>query len=282
MTLEPVVDAGQVEQLAAELLALRDQIAPKANPAELHLFARTAAHLDLDPFSGQICLVGRWDTSLGRLVHRHQITVAGRRAIADRTGRLEGIEGPQWSGPRNDVGELVWREVWDDDESPPYCARCLVHVEGWKVTANGTAKWVEFVQVDRHGKPTPTWRQMPSHMLGKVAESLALRRGFPEVAAAVAYGGGWPGPVDLEPDDGAIAEEVAAEVRDPRTEEPEGEPDPIWPGQVVSIRSLADDLELDLADVLGPGVELEDLTHEEAGRVADVLKTEARRRAADR
>jgi hypothetical protein len=163
------------------IAVLREQLAPEASDQELAFFAQVCARLDLSPFADQIVLIGRYDSRLKRKVHRHQITVAGRRTLATRTGRLAGIEGPVWCGPRNAKGELVWREVWDDDDTVPYCARCLVHVKEWVVPANGTAKWSEFVQTDRDGVPTALWRSMPSHMLGKVAESMALRRAFPDV-----------------------------------------------------------------------------------------------------
>jgi hypothetical protein len=135
--------------------------------------------LNLSPFADQIVLIGRWDSRVGRKVHRHQITVAGRRTLATRTGNLVGIEGPLWCGPRV-KGELVWSDVWDDDDVPPYCARVLVHVRDWVVPANGTAKWSEFVQRNRDGTVLAMWSRMPSHMLGKCAESMALRRAFPD------------------------------------------------------------------------------------------------------
>jgi phage recombination protein Bet len=163
-----------------QLIAVREQLAPKASDRELALFAQVCTNLDLNPFADQIVLVPRWDGRVGREVHRHQVTVAGRRAIAERTGDLIGIQGPEWCGPRNARGELAWLEVWDDDV-PPYCARVFVHRRGWVSPANGTAKWSEFVVTNRDGRPAPLWARMPSHMLGKVAESLALRRAFPDV-----------------------------------------------------------------------------------------------------
>jgi hypothetical protein len=160
---------------------LRAQIAPKASDGELAYFAEVCKRLDLSPFADQIVLIGRWDKRANREVHRHQITVAGRRTLASRTGQLAGIEGPQWCGPRINGGPLQWDEVWDDDEHPPYCARVLVHVKEWVTPANGTAKWSEFAQYDKGGMLLPKWRDMPSHMLGKCAESLALRRAFPDI-----------------------------------------------------------------------------------------------------
>jgi RecT family len=174
---EPSVSVMRRKLLDA---AVRAQIAPDATDAELIVFAQVCANFGLSPFADQIVLVGRYNRRLSRLVHRHQITVAGRRALAARTGQLVGIEGPVWCGPRV-RGLLEWREVWDDEnDQPPYCARVLVHRKGWVAPANGTAKWSEFVQkID--GKIVQMWQQMPSHMLGKCAESLALRRAFPDV-----------------------------------------------------------------------------------------------------
>lgn len=161
------------------IAVLREQIAPDATDGELAYFAQVCARLNLSPFADQIVLIGRWDSRVGAKVHRHQITVAGRRTLAARTGNLVGIEGPVWCGPRV-KGELVWSDVWDDDTEPPYCARVLVHVRDWVTPTNGTAKWSEFVQRNRDGTVTAMWQRMPSHMLGKVAESMALRRAFPD------------------------------------------------------------------------------------------------------
>jgi hypothetical protein len=179
---------------------VRDQMAPDASDAELAYFIAAGNRLGLSPLAGHIVLIGRYDKRLRRNVHRPQITIDGRRLIASRTGKLRGIEGPVWCGPR-ERGELIWREVWDDDERYPYCARCLVYVDGWTMPANGTTKWSEFAQRDNAGALTATWRQMPSHMLGKVAESLALRRAFADViGAAEASIDALPDPVEDDSD----------------------------------------------------------------------------------
>lgn len=197
---------------AATIAVLRDQIAPGAADDELAYFAAVCARLELSPFADQIVLIGRWDSRVGRKVYRHQITVAGRRTLAARTGKLVGIEGPVWCGPRDERGELVWADVWDDDREPPYCARCLVHVDGWVTPANGTAKWSEFAQLNRDGTVSPMWQQMPSHMLGKVAESMALRRAFPDVIRPDLIGGA-NGP-ELADDLAELAEATARNAVD--------------------------------------------------------------------
>jgi phage recombination protein Bet len=206
-----VSSTSVVRPQASSAEVLRQQFAPEASDTDLAYFAQVARHLDVDPWAGHICLIPYSEG--GTKVHRPQLTVAGRRFIAQRTGRLRGIVGPEWCGPRRfdrDGGRLPleWLEVWDGD-GPPYAARCLVIVDGWDRPANGTAKWSEFAQMttDRRTgevRPARSWERMPGHMLGKCAESLALRRAFSEVQAAVAYVG--------DDDDGAVMREVAAEA----------------------------------------------------------------------
>jgi hypothetical protein len=156
---------------------LREQIAPDASDAELEYLAQVAARYQLDAIAGQVVLYPRYDRRLGRKVHRPIVTAEGRHVIAERTGELEGIDGPQWCGPRNPDGTHTWLDVWDYDEAP-HAARVFVHRRG-RLPFNGTVRWAEFAQYDGSGNLTPTWRQMPSHMLGKTALSLGLRRAFP-------------------------------------------------------------------------------------------------------
>jgi phage recombination protein Bet len=244
VSIVPVTMSGsdveeQVAQLYADLQEVKLLIAPKASEAEIRVYAQVCVRLQLDHFAGQICLMPFWDPQapndrggIGRYVHKHAITVAGRRVIASRTGLLDGIDGPVWCGPRvhapdcacggtgliDDekpckLGELVWREVWDDESDYPYAARCLVYVKGQSHAYNGTTKFSEFAQYHKKdGREVlmPRWEAMPSHMLGKTAEALALRRAFPEVAAAVAYMGSPAGDALLEPDDAEMMAEVDA------------------------------------------------------------------------
>lgn len=224
---------------ANALDTIRDQMAPGASDEELAYFGAVCNRLGLSPFADQIVLIGRYDNRLKREVYRHQLTVAGRRALADRTGRLAGIEGPVWCGPRNEQGALEWRDVWDDDTEPPYCARVLVHVHGWTVAANGTAKWSEFAVTTKDGGLTPMWKSMPSHMLGKCAESLALRRAFPDALPPDVINGFAEQVMPrLHPDD-APERSVVAEV--------EAGPPPF---NRVMFAKACEDAGLDVADVL--------------------------------
>jgi len=166
--------------------AVKRDFAKDAPDEIVAYFLRVADHRGLDPWAGEIVLVPR-----GGSWH-YEVTVEGRRTIAHRTGRLEGIDGPYWCGPRQYDHDglklpLEWVDVWDDDSQPPYAARCFVWPAGWKAPANGTVKWSEFAQFlkGEQETPGPFWKKMPAHMLGKCAESLALRRAFREVEQAV-------------------------------------------------------------------------------------------------
>ena len=185
----PLEDAYALVRTPRPIDVIREQLAPTASDGELEFFAQVSKRLELDPFAGHIVLIGRYDTRASRVVHRPQITAEGRHVLAERTGDLVGLDGPEWTGPRRDDGTHVWVDVWDDDE-PPHAARVLVHRKGWVAPANGTVRWKEFAQYDSRNKLLPTWARMPSHMLGKVAMSLALRRAFPGVV-----------PTDIDPPD---------------------------------------------------------------------------------
>ena len=172
-----------LEPRLTSLEILRRDIAPNAPDEALEYFSKVCRRVGLDPWKDEITLVGRYDSRVKDTVWRPQIQIAGRRAIAERTGKLAGIEGPQWCGPRryDDNGNrlpLDWSEVWDDDDAYPYAARVLVYRHDWDRPANGTVKWSEFAQfttVNGQTRLTAAWQKMRSHMLGKVAESLALR-----------------------------------------------------------------------------------------------------------
>ena len=106
-----------------------------------------------------------------QLVHKPQIAVAGRRAIASRTGRLVGIDGPFWvrappprPGRRQAAARLDRRVGRRRRRHSPYAARCLVWPAGWRTPANGTVKWSEFAVYDDADRTT----------LGSVLEAVAV------------------------------------------------------------------------------------------------------------
>src|SRR5215471_7375597 len=195
-----------VPQYPRTLDVLREQLAPEANDAELAYLDQVAQRFDLDPVAGQIVLRPQFDRRVGRKVHRPFITHEGRLVLAERTGEFRGIDGPYWTGLRLEDGTHRWVDVWDGTD-PPHAARAFVAREG-RLPSNGTVRWAEFAQRDRNGDLMPTWRAMPSHMLGKVAISLGLRRAFPGII-----------PADLEVD----AADLDIDDADTRDTPPPGE-----------------------------------------------------------
>jgi hypothetical protein len=207
--------------------AARRQIGPTARDDEWHLFLEVSLRLGLSPFRDEICLVPYGG------VHKAQVTVHGRRVLARRTGQLRGIVGPYWCGPHhpNPDSPLEWVDAWVDDR-PPHAARVIVHRAG-EEPYTGTAPWRIFV------KDTPAWRAMDSHMLGKVAETIALRRAFPDVVI-----------------DDAVFEYDDAETEPPPSYRPVGADaaggslPPPRPGSYVDARALPDEMHLSEGKVL--------------------------------
>lgn len=134
---------------------------------ELRLFLHACERTGLDPLMRQVYAVKRWDKTLQREVMSIQTGIDGYRLIAERTGKYAPGREPVYE--YGDDGRVV-------------AATSYVK----KQTADGTwhevaasARYDEYVQRAKDGKPTRFWVQMPHVMLAKVAEALALRRAFP-------------------------------------------------------------------------------------------------------
>lgn len=155
-----------------ELLVIKEQIAPDASDAELVLFGQVCTRTGLDPFSRQIYAVSRWDKKAGRNKMTIQVSIDGYRAIADRTGKYGGSE-TFWCG---EDGE--WKDVWLS-KSPPVAAKVIVYKNGANHSFSGVARFDAYCQ-EYNGRPSGLWAKMPDVMIAKCAESLALRKAFPQ------------------------------------------------------------------------------------------------------
>lgn len=177
----------QFDEERMQLLA--DTIMPGANQAELDLFALVCRRRGLDPFAKQIHPVKRRVKEGARWIDKwsFQTAIDGFRLIAERTGKYRGQTTPLFCGE-----DGVWTEVWLS-EQPPRAAKVGVLRVDFDQPVYVVALWREYVQTKdeyedgpegsrKTGKTVPVamWLKIPTVMLAKVAEALALRKAFPE------------------------------------------------------------------------------------------------------
>jgi phage recombination protein Bet len=147
---------------------------------QLALFLHHCTKTGLDPLSRQIYAMLREDRKTGQMLMTIQVSIDGFRLVAERTGKYRGQVGPEWCGP-----DGVWQTVWTKTNQPPHAARVGVIKSGFDQPLYAVCHWAEYVQThfDRQQNrqvPSATWAKMPTLMLAKVAEALAMRRAFPQ------------------------------------------------------------------------------------------------------
>ena len=152
---------------------LKRTICKGATNDELELFLGVCKRVQLDPFSKQIYAVKRWDSREQREIMQPQVSVDGLRIVAERTGKYDGQEGPFWCGP-----DGIWKEIWIEKEFP-VASKVIVFKNGSPKGTPGVAHWEEYVAMNKQGQVTKMWQEKPALMLAKCAESLALRKAFP-------------------------------------------------------------------------------------------------------
>lgn len=135
-------------------------IAPGCTPDELRLFAYHCQRTGLDPFSKQIYAIKRG----GKVTI--QAGIDGLRAIAERTGELDGSV-TYWCGE-----DAEWKEVWLGSK-PPAAAKTIVHRKGCSHPFIGVARYVDY------NAGQGLWSKMGCAMIAKCSEALALRKAFP-------------------------------------------------------------------------------------------------------
>jgi phage recombination protein Bet len=135
-------------------------IAPGCSNDELRLFAYACQRTGLDPFSRQIYAIRR----SGKMTI--QAGIDGLRAIAERTGQLDGSE-TYWCGDDGD-----WRDVWLGSK-PPAAAKTIIHRKGASHPFVGVARFADY------NAGQGLWSKMGATMIAKCSEALALRKAFP-------------------------------------------------------------------------------------------------------
>jgi phage recombination protein Bet len=135
-------------------------IAPGCSADELRLFAYACQRTGLDPFSKQIYAIRR----SGRMTI--QAGIDGLRAIAERTGQLDGSE-TQWCGE-----DGQWQDVWLGSK-PPAAAKTTIWRKGSSHPFTGVARFTDY------NAGQGLWTKMGATMIAKCSEALALRKAFP-------------------------------------------------------------------------------------------------------
>ena len=135
-------------------------IAPGCSADELRLFAYACQRTGLDPFSKQIYAIKRG----GKMTI--QAGIDGLRAIAERTGQLDGSE-TYWCGE-----DGQWSDVWLGSK-PPAAAKTVIHRKGAGHPFVGVARFADY------NAGQGLWSKMPAAMIAKCSEALALRKAFP-------------------------------------------------------------------------------------------------------
>jgi hypothetical protein len=146
---------------------IKATVAKDATDLELQFFVEQCKRTGLDPITRQIYFI----KNQGKV--QIQTSIDGFRLVAERSGNYEGQTQPQWCG-----SDGVWKDVWLA-KTPPAACKVGVYKKGFREALTAVAIFDEYCQRKNDGSISFMWQKMPGLMIAKVAESLALRKAFP-------------------------------------------------------------------------------------------------------
>lgn len=167
-----LVASGEFSRDQVDLL--KRTICKGSTDDEFIMFQQVCRRTKLDPFARQIYAVKRWDGKEGRNIMSIQTSIDGFRLIAERSGQYAGQVGPYWCGE-----DGVWVDVWLKPVAP-MAARVGVVRHDFKEVCWGVARFDAYMQTNKNGDLNMMWSKMGDVMIAKCAESLALRKAFPQ------------------------------------------------------------------------------------------------------
>lgn len=168
--------AIEVHKPNGQALAQRLEFTPEQEQMIYNIYAKGASRDEfavlmeiakarrLNPLLRQCYFVKRWDSKARVEVWAVQAGIDGIRAVAERTGKYDGQDEPEY----------------EERDGTVLKATVRVYRKDWTRPAVGVAYMSEYVQKTKEGAPTHFWKNMPHIMLAKCAEALALRKAFPE------------------------------------------------------------------------------------------------------
>lgn len=162
-----VATAPQFQWTREDLDALKATLSKDLTDSEFKVFIVAAQRLGLDPFAKQIYA---WKDG-GKLVI--QVSIDGMRLNAERSRKYRGQVGPFWCGPDGE-----WKDVWLSEKLPVAC-KVGIKRSDFEETMWGVARYAAYA------KTNTVWNKLGDVMIAKVAESLGLRKTFPDTLSGV-------------------------------------------------------------------------------------------------
>ena len=159
---------------AEDIKLIKETICYGATDAEFKLFLNIARTTGLNPITRQIYSISRWSAQEQKNVRTTQVSIDGFRVIAQRSREYAGQLGPWWCG-----SDGVWKDVWLES-GPPLAAKVGVLRHGFNEPCYAVALFKSYAQTKKDGSLTHMWLTKGDIMIAKCAESLALRKTFPQ------------------------------------------------------------------------------------------------------